>query len=129
MKYLSIITILCINLGFTNYADKEKDSVDQDELKGTWSVDLRTSADSAPYFKSFEVGSVKEKKFEGQFYDSKFKNGLINTEWDRVYFAFSTRDSSSEYYHTGYILKGKMYGQTFCPKRDFTMPWTAVKNK
>ncbi|MBT8376422.1 MAG: hypothetical protein KJO22_06105 [Bacteroidia bacterium] len=91
---------------------------------GEWTIDLRPTPNSEGYFQTFEVLEIEQNTFTGSFYGSDIKNGLINTNWSRLYFAFTTSDSSNDYYHSGYLEKGKLYGQSYCPNRAFTAPWT-----
>ncbi len=98
-----------------------------ESLRGQWIIDLRPTPDSEEYFQTFSISSVKENTLEGSFYGSSIENGLLNSKWDKLYFAFSTKDKSSSYYHSGYIFNGVLYGQTYCPKRSFTAPWTGTK--
>ena len=86
-------------------------------LQGSWTIDLRPTPDSEAYYQVFEVS----------FYGSTLENGLMNTQWERVYFAFTTSDQSNTYYHSGYLLDGKLYGISYCPGREFTAPWTGIR--
>ena len=97
-----------------------------DPLIGNWKIDLRPTPKSDGYFQSFDVKTVNGKTFTGTFYGSEIKNALINRNWIKIYFAFSTSDQSNEYYHSGYLENGKLFGITYCPNREFTSPWTGV---
>lgn len=96
-------------------------------LLGSWTIDLRPSPDAEGYYQVFEVNSIDGASFEGTFYGSTLEGGLFNTQWERLYFAFSTSDQSHTYYHSGYLLDGKLHGISYCPGREFTAPWTGVK--
>ena len=96
-------------------------------LNGTWKIDLRPTPESDGYYQSFLVKMVTKNTFTGTFYGSEIKNALINRNWTKIYFAFSTSDQSNEYYHSGYLENGKLYGITYCPNREFTAPWTGNK--
>ncbi|MGI9547345.1 MAG: hypothetical protein ACR2MM_08920 [Flavobacteriaceae bacterium] len=96
-------------------------------LEGLWIIDLRPSPESPGYFQEFEVTKVSETGLEGSFYDSPIENGLVNKNWDQLYFAFTTRDQTFEYYHSGYMKDGKLFGNSYCPGREFTAPWTAKR--
>ena len=98
-----------------------------DQLIGNWKIDLRPTPESDEYFQSFIITETEENSFTGTFYGSVIKSALINKNWTKVYFAFSTADQTNEYYHSGYIENGKLYGITYCPKRKFTAPWTGIK--
>ena len=101
--------------------------VSQSELTGNWKIDLRPTPDSEAYFQSFVVDKVDERSFSGTFYGSQINNALINAEWPKIYFAFKTSDQSNEYYHSGYLENGKIFGVTYCPGRNFVAPWTGSK--
>jgi GH43 family beta-xylosidase len=96
-------------------------------LKGQWTIDLRPEPEAEGYYQVFDVKGIEENIFTGTFYGSPIENGLINTSWDRLYFAFTTRDSNHEYYHSGYLENNTLYGVSYCPGRTFTAPWTGVK--
>lgn len=100
-----------------------------DPLIGNWKIDLRPTPDSEAYFQPFIVKVVNKTSFTGTFYGSEIKNALLNKNWSKTYFAFSTSDQNNEYYHSGYIENDKLYGITYCPNREFTAPWTGVKEK
>ena len=94
---------------------------------GTWKIDLRPSPESEGYFQSFHIEIINGNAFSGTFYGSEIKNALINRNWPKIYFAFSTSDQNNEYYHTGYLQNNKVYGITYCPGREFTAPWNGIK--
>ena len=96
-------------------------------LIGNWKIDLRPTPESDGYYQSFNVKMINENTFTGTFYSSEIKNALINKNWDKIYFAFSTSDQSNEYYHSGYLENDKLFGITYCPNRNFTAPWTGTK--
>ena len=98
-----------------------------EDLKGTWTIDLRPTPDSEGYFQPFVISNIEGNKLEGTFYGSPIENGLINTYWEKLYFAFSTKDQNHSYYHSGYLMEGKLYGVSYCPGREFTAPWTGTR--
>lgn len=102
---------------------------DLEKIKGTWLLDLRPSPSSEPYFKDFIIETSKGKAFSGEFYGTKFKGGYFNTDWDQLYFAFTTGDKENTYYHSGYVDGGKMVGISYCPGRKFTSHWTGTKKQ
>lgn len=106
-------------------------SVAQENIKesliGEWKIDLRPTPTSEGYYQPFVILSIKENSFTGTFYGSEVENPLINNNWDKLYFAFTTKDSSNDYYHSGYLMDGKLFGITYCPNRGFTSPWTGEK--
>lgn len=130
MKNLITSAILLLFLPICLYAQKESNDTPQaseENLTGTWTIDLRPTPDADPYFQSFVVESVEGNSFQGTFYGSAIEDPLINKNWDKLYFAFTTKDLNSEYFHSGYMQDGKLYGITYCPKREFTAPWTGEK--
>lgn len=96
-------------------------------LIGEWSIDLRPTPQSPAYLQTFSVESVNSKILRGRFYGSPIQQGVINSSWEKVYFAFTTEDQSNEYYHSGYIIQGKIIGTTYCPNRKFMTPWEGIK--
>lgn len=102
-------------------------SAEKNQFVGDWKIDLRPTPESDGYFQSFIVETLNDKSFSGTFYGSEIKNALINNNWPKMYFAFSTADKTNDYYHSGYIENGKIYGITYCPNREFTAPWTGNK--
>ena len=98
-----------------------------DGLSGRWQVDLRPAPDAAPYYKVLEIKASKSGQFSGRFYGSKFKKGIVNDAWPQLHFAFRTRDKNNTYFHTGYLDGETLRGQTYCPERSFTAPWTATR--
>lgn len=97
-------------------------------LTGNWTIDLRPTPESEGYFQPFVVETMAADSFTGTFYGSTIENAIMNKNWDRLYFAFTTRDQSNEYFHTGYLFNGELYGMTYCPNRSFAAPWLGAKN-
>ncbi len=126
-RKLIIITLLFLVPISTIAQDLTSNSSEQiDPLVGNWKIDLRPTPKSDGYFQSFVVKMVNGNTFTGTFYGSEIKNALINRNWAKIYFAFSTSDQSNEYYHSGYLENGQLLGITYCPNREFTSPWTGV---
>ena len=122
MKTLFLYTslafaLLCFNSNSNN------------DLIGQWKIDLRPTPDSEAYYQTFVISSIDDNTFEGRFYGSPIENAYLNKNWERLYFAFTTKDATNSYYHTGYILDGKIYGISYCPNRSLTAPWTGVKKQ
>ena len=107
--------------------DNSNNLTEKNPIIGNWKIDLRPTPDSDGYYQSFVVKSIMDNTFTGTFYGSEIKNALINKNWPKTYFAFSTSDQSNEYYHSGYLENDKLFGITYCPTREFTAPWTGVK--
>jgi CubicO group peptidase (beta-lactamase class C family) len=98
-----------------------------ENIKGTWQLDLRPDPNSEPYLKDFIIEPTKGKEFSGEFYGTKFTSGYFNTDWENLYFAFTTGDKDNIYYHSGYIIGDKIFGISFCEGRKFTSHWTGTK--
>jgi hypothetical protein len=90
---------------------------------GTWVIDLRPAPDSAAYLKEFKFTRIDGKNFDGEFYGYPFSGGFFNVDFDKLYFAFTTADQRSTYFHSGYIEGDKVYGMTLNEERKFLLPW------
>ena len=97
------------------------------DLAGEWVIDLRPTPDAEGYYQPFVITAINENRIEGTFYGSSIENGLINVYWEKLYFAFSTKDQNHSYYHSGYLKEGNLYGISYCPGRQFTAPWTGTR--
>jgi CubicO group peptidase (beta-lactamase class C family) len=100
---------------------------DKDKIKGTWIIDLRPEPNSEPYLKDFIITPNEGKSFSGEFYGTEFSNGIFNSDWENLYFAFSTKDEANTYFHSGYIIGNKIYGISYSSERKFTSHWTGIK--
>jgi hypothetical protein len=100
---------------------------DANDLLGTWVIDLRPTPESTPYIKEFKFIKIDGKNFNGEFYGHPFEGGLFNTDWDKIYFAFTTADQSGTYYHSGYIEGNKVYGMSLNENRKLMLPWKGKK--
>lgn len=107
--------------------ENKSNALNLDQVKGTWQLDLRPDPNSEPYLKDFILTPTKDKEFEGEFYGSKFTGGYLNTDWENIYFAFTTGDKDNIYYHSGYITNNKIYGISYSEGRKFTSHWTGIK--
>jgi hypothetical protein len=96
-------------------------------LEGLWEVDLRPDPEADPYTQEFRVTRVSANSFEGFFYGSPVESARLNRNWDELFFAFTTRDQTFEYYHSGYLRDGVLYGVSYCPGRELVQPWTGVR--
>ena len=94
-----------------------------DSVLGTWVIDLRPTPDSEPYLKDFKFTKIEGKQFDGEFYGYPFQGGFLNTDWEKIYFAFTTADQSGTYFHSGYIEGDKVFGITLNENRKFVLPW------
>lgn len=100
---------------------------DLDKIKGIWLLDLRPDPNSEPYLKDFIITPTSGKAFSGEFYGTSFTTGYFNTDWENLYFAFTTKDKKNTYYHSGYISNNKIYGISYSANREFTSHWTGTK--
>jgi CubicO group peptidase (beta-lactamase class C family) len=95
--------------------------------KGTWLLDLRPDPNSEAYLKDFIITPTTAKNFSGEFYGTAFTTGKFNTDWDILYFAFTTSDKENVYFHSGFIEGNKISGISYSPDRKFTSHWTGIK--
>ena len=100
-----------------------------EDLLGQWKIDLRPTPEAEAYYQTLEITTIEDNMFEGTFYGRAIKDGFINTQWKRPYFSFTTSDASNDYYHSGYVEDGRIYGISYCPNRKLTMPWKGELEK
>jgi hypothetical protein len=125
MKQLfTLVFFVCF---LTLHANSQSLKPSVDSIAGTWIIDLRPTPESEPYLKEFKFTRISGKEFDGEFYGYPFKGGYLNTDWDKIYFAFSTADQSGVYFHSGYIEGNKVVGISFSESRKFTLPWKGYK--
>jgi hypothetical protein len=98
-------------------------------IQGTWKIDLRPMPAAEPYLKDFVISNLTDKNFSGTFYVSDFTGGQINGNWERIYFAFTTGDKNSTYFHSGYIEEDKIQGVSYSTDRKFITPWSGRKKR
>ena len=128
MRILNLIfLIFLVTTVFSQNAPTQDSIVAKESLVGKWILDLRPSPDADPYFQSLLINQQREDKFTGLFYGSAIQEVYLNKNWDKLYFAFKTSDNSNEYYQSGYIVGEEIFGVTFCPGRDFVLPWSGRK--
>lgn len=125
--YLFILIFIFANI-IAQSGPTSNTDVDLNKVEGVWIIDLRPTPDSEPYLKDFVIEEIEGNSFSGKFYDTDFENGSLNLSWDKLYFAFTTKDASSTYFHSGFIEDEIMYGISFSPERSFTAPWRGEKN-
>jgi len=129
-KALSLIfTVLLLSMTTFGQDDAKSANESPEALVGSWQIDLTPSPGAEPYFQTIVVKKVSDDKLIGSFYGSNIKQAVLNTEWPKLYFAFTTSDKNNAYYHSGYLENGKLFGMTYCPDRDFAAPWTGTKNE
>jgi hypothetical protein len=96
---------------------------------GKWQIDLRPTPESPAYLKDFKFTSIDSNRFDGEFYGYPFSGGWLNTNWDKIYFAFTTADQSSTYFHSGHIIGNKVFGIMLNEQRGFVLPWRGFRKK
>jgi hypothetical protein len=121
------MSILVSLILFSLYGNTHSQTAAPEVLEGRWQVDLRPTPEAASYFKVLEIKVKGNNQLSGRFYGSKFKKGVVNTDWPQLHFAFSTQDRNNTYFHTGYLDGDILRGQTYCPERSFIAPWTATR--
>lgn len=117
-----LFTILALLLSLCTLAQTKKKAA-IDSIIGTFIIDLRPTPENEPYLKEFKFTKIEGKKFDGEFYGYPFSGGFLNTDWDKIYFAFTTADQSGTYYHSGYVEGNKVFGITLNEARSFVLPW------
>ncbi len=103
------------------------DETSNQQLVGEWVVDLRPLPDAEPYLQTFEVLDVDGNRFSGRFYGTRFEDGVINSTWGSVQFAFTTADGRTSYHHSGELRDGVISGRTHAPGRTMLSIWSATK--
>jgi hypothetical protein len=124
---LKILLYISISITFAQSDSAKTYKLNLDNIIGTWIIDLRPTPDSESYLKKFSIENIHGKSFSGKFYNTEFENGQFNLDWDKLYFAFTTKDANSTYFLSGYIEGDHMYGISFSPERSFTAPWTGYR--
>lgn len=124
--FKGIITIV-LSICLFSFQAKSQTKPVADSVLGTWIIDLRPTPESEPYLKEFKFTRIDGKKFDGEFYGYPFTGGFLNTDWDKVYFAFTTQDQSGTYYHSGFVEGNKVTGITLNENRAFILPWKGQK--
>lgn len=99
------------------------------DLVGNWKIDLRPTPESEGYYQYFEVKTIEDNSFTGTFYGSPIKGALLNANWPKLYFSFTTSDNTHDYYHSGYLENGTVQGISYCPGRSFVQPWNGEVEK
>jgi hypothetical protein len=129
MKFFQLLcfAVLFVSSNLLSQEERQSNSSNKQELLGEWTLDLRPTPQSEAYFQPFVVETIEDNSFTGTFYGSPVEGSLLNDSWEKLYFAFTTKDVNNEYYHSGYLLDGKLHGMTYCPNRSFTAPWSGSK--
>lgn len=124
MKQIIFFLLITTSLHVKSQINSEKSI---ESILGTWVIDLRPTPSSEPYLKEFKFTKIEGKEFSGEFYDTPFTGGILNKDWGKIYFAFTTGDQNNIYFHSGYIEGDKIQGLTFCETRKFALPWSGQR--
>ncbi|MFG0259147.1 MAG: hypothetical protein ACF8LK_02250 [Phycisphaerales bacterium JB041] len=109
---------------FRNQFRLNRVPADPDALLGNWQIDLRPSADAAPYPVMLRVESITDGDITGTFYNgSAMVDGRVSVAWGVVRFAFTTSDGSGTYHTSGTLRNGALQGTTHSLGRAFLMEW------
>lgn len=100
---------------------------DEDSFEGTWTLDPGPAPDAPPYFQNFLVERISGNGFEGTFYSSRTEEGRLRRKGQKLYFAFTTRDPTKAFYHSGYFEAGVLHGVTYCPDLKSVTPWKGTR--
>lgn len=122
-------TLLALLLTFSLAMNALAQDKTEQQLVGEWQIDLRPTPDAEPYYQIFAIEAVTDSGLTGTFYGSQLEDAYVNTEWPETYFAFTTRDATHAYYHSGYLKDGKLMGTSYCPGRNFIARWTGVRKQ
>lgn len=119
--------LACSYLGACAAVESLPKVVSAEMLLGTWTVDLRPTPGSEPYYKEFVVTSVQGDSFTGTFYDAPVSQARINKDWGKLRIAFVTADGSGPYNHSAVLEGIRLEGLSNSTGRDFLSYWSAVK--
>lgn len=115
---------------FRNQISLERAAADAEQLLGSWQIDLRPSADAAPYTVTMNIAAIDDGTITGTFYDgSPIANGSISVSWGVTRFAFTTEDGSGTYHTSGTLRNGTLRGTTHSLGRAFLMEWNGTPSK
>jgi len=129
LKITLLFLLINLQLYFAQSDSAKSINNDLNQISGTWIIDLKPMPESEPYLIEFVLELIDSNTFKGIFYETEFENGKLNTNWEKFYFAFSTYDKNNSYFHSGRIEDDNIYGITYSPEREFTMPWTGIKRE
>lgn len=123
----ALLTLALTLIASCTTPTRNEQTVDANQLIGTWQVDLRQNPGDPAYFQDFVVTSVTGKTFAGTFYGSPVEQARINIDWGAVRIAFVTSDQSGPYNHSATLINGRLEGLTNSTGRDFLSYWSASK--
>ncbi|MDJ0908400.1 MAG: hypothetical protein QNI99_04375 [Woeseiaceae bacterium] len=119
--------LVCCFLNACAAVDSSTGVPDAEALLGTWTVDLRPTPDSEPYYQEFVVSAVDGNSFTATFYGTPVSQARINTDWGKLRIAFVTADGSGDYNHSAVLEGDTLEGLSNSTGRDFLSYWSAVK--
>lgn len=98
-------------------------------VAGNWTVDLRLSAEDAPYSKPMVLTVAPDGSLSGEFYESIIEAGRFNDKAGRQCVAFRTSDNSGPYQHSACLEGKNIKGISWSTGRNFLLQWTATRAK
>ena len=96
-------------------------------LNGSWSVDLRLNASAPAYSQPMELEIGADGAVTGSFYNTAIEAGRAADSNGRTCFAFTTRDGSGPYQHSGCLRGEVVEGQSWSTGRNFLLNWRAQR--
>ena len=123
---VAVIVACCCFVGCAAF-EPSPEVLDPQALLGTWTVDLRPTPSSDPYYRDFIVSAVDGNTFTGTFYDTPVSQGRINTDWGKLRIAFVTTDGSGPYNHSAVLEGATLEGLSNSTGRNFLSYWSAVR--
>ncbi|MEM7430409.1 MAG: hypothetical protein AAF351_00590 [Pseudomonadota bacterium] len=126
MRHASLsLVVACVLLGCAT--SRPAAPLLEEQLVGTWQVDLRPTPDAAPYYQQLVITSIDGASFTGTFYGAPVFQGRLNNDWGKWRIAFVTEDGSGPYYHSAVLNGDTLEGLSNSSGRDFLSYWSAVK--
>ena len=126
-RFALAIFLILAGLAAPRAEGQEVAALEPQTLAGTWTVDLRPTPDSEPYFQEFTLEWGDEGPV-GTFYGTSIEEVRTNTAWGVIWIAFVTRDGSGAYHTTAKLVGDRLEGTTHSLGRGFLSPWTAVRS-
>lgn len=77
----ALLTLALTLIASCTTPTRNEQTVDANQLIGTWQVDLRQNPGDPAYFQDFVVSSVNGASFAGTFYGSPVEQARINIDW------------------------------------------------
>mgnify|MGYP001809962146 CR=1 FL=1 len=100
-------------------------------LVGSWTVDLRPTADSPPVLKKLVITGDSGGSLEGHFYDGSRLQAGRHTRGSgpEIHFAFFTDPGEGAYQTSGrQVSPDRLSGMTLSTTRGFLLIWEATRD-